>query len=285
MAKFTTVSDFIRREYRVSPRELSAKEERKLLKAFLEKGDEEARAVLIESHLFLIARIAASFRCQYMFLDLMQEGALGLRHAIKKFDLNRAERLSTYGSFWIRTYMRNFIRENGHTIKFLPWIVWHKRSHLLNLKQKAGIFHLLNDEQAEAFAKKLRVRKNALASLDRYISHQNILPLDVPLRAGEERSSPFVDLLESPEPSPENVLADNETARVCKEYVGKGMQDLSLRERDIITGRFLSSPQKTLEELGQKYGVSRERVRQVEQAALVKMRKRLPRAEILQAIC
>jgi len=246
---------------------LTADEEIKLSRR-IKKGDEQARKKMIQANLRLVINIAK--RYMYLgipFLDLIEEGNLGLMKAVEKFNPNKGFRFSTYAAWWIKQGITRSISEQGKMIRipvYMSDIItkWKKTKERLSQKLK----RLPTDEE---IAKKIKIPKDKIEQINFWMS-TSTSSLDAPI--GEDSEGQVSDLIEdqtqaAPDTGIERILD--------KERVDNLLEIMSEREREILDMRFGLADKRThtLAEVAKKLGVSRERIRQIEETALKKIRK------------
>jgi RNA polymerase primary sigma factor len=245
---------------------LTAEEEITLAKR-IEKGDEQARKKMIRSNLRLVINIAKRyFYLGIPFLDLIEEGNLGLMKAVDKFNPRRGFRFSTYGAWWIRQGIIRAIAQQGKMVR-LPVYVnelltkWKKTKERLTQKLK-------RPPTDEEIAKKLRVPREKIEEINLWLS-TNTSSLEAPI--GEEEENQILDLVEN-----DSVAAPDAAVEALfdKERLEKLMGNMNERERKVLDMRFGLPDGKThtLAEVAKKLGVSRERIRQIEEEAKKKLR-------------
>jgi RNA polymerase primary sigma factor len=245
---------------------LTAEEEVQLANR-IKKGDEQARKKMIRSNLRLVINIAKRyFHLGIPFLDLIEEGNLGLMKAVDKFNPKRGFRFSTYGAWWIRQGIIRAIAQQGKMVR-LPVYVnelltkWKKTKERLTQK-------LNRPPTDEEIAKKLHVSRDKIEEINLWLSTKTS-SLEAPI--GEEEENQILDLVEN-----DSVASPDAAVEVLfdKERVGNLMEKMSERERRVLDMRFGLDDGKThtLAEVAKKLGVSRERVRQIEEEALKKLR-------------
>ncbi|MBB3763641.1 RNA polymerase sigma factor RpoH [Sphingomicrobium lutaoense] len=262
---------------------LKPEEEFKLAKRWKDHGDTDAAAQLVNSHLRLVAKIAMGYRGYGLPVsELISEGNIGLMQGVKKFEPDRGFRLATYAMWWIRASIQEFILRSWSLVKMGTTAAQKKLFfNLRRMKNQIEAFEEgdLHPDDVAKIATELGVSEDEVVSMNRRMSMGGDSSLNSPLRTGDgEGESQWMDLLESEAPLQDEIIADDEEAQVRHELLVKAMDALNERERHILTERRLSEDPKTLEDLSQVYGVSRERIRQIEvrafeklQAALVKM--------------
>ena len=253
---------------------LSADEELLLAKNYLEKGESEAAHKLVTSHLRLVAKIAMQYRGYGLpVADLISEGNLGLMKAVKKFDTQRGCRLSTYAMWWIKASVTEYILRSWSLVKMGTMSAQKKLfSSLRKAKRKLNIIdaQTIDPEKTAKLAEQFSISEADITHLDRRITARD-LSLNAPVSNSEEDSMEFIDILEDDTPSPEVLVARTQETKFRQKYLKDAMFQLSERERHIFTERRLKEDPITLEKLGEHYGISRERVRQLENRAYTKV--------------
>ena len=253
---------------------LSADEELLLAKNYLEKGESEAAHKLVTSHLRLVAKIAMQYRGYGLpVADLISEGNLGLMKAVKKFDPQRGCRLSTYAMWWIKASVTEYILRSWSLVKMGTMSAQKKLFFSLRkAKRKLNIIdaQTIDPEKTAKLAEQFSISEADITHLDRRITARD-LSLNAPVSNSEEDSVEFIDILEDDTPSPEALVARTQETEFRQKYLKDAMVQLSERERHIFTERRLKEDPITLEKLGEHYGISRERVRQLENRAYTKV--------------
>ena len=253
---------------------LSADEELLLAKNYLEQGESEAAHKLVTSHLRLVAKIAMQYRGYGLpVADLISEGNLGLMKAVKKFDPERGCRLSTYAMWWIKASVTEYILRSWSLVKMGTMSAQKKLFFSLRkAKRKLNIIdaQTIDPEKTAKLAEQFSISEADITHLDRRITARD-LSLNAPVSNSEEDSMEFIDILEDDTPSPEVLVARTQETEFRQKYLKDAMFQLSERERHIFTERRLKEDPITLEKLGEHYGISRERVRQLENRAYTKV--------------
>ncbi len=251
---------------------LEAEEEYMLAKRWSEHGDYDAAHRLVTSHLRLVAKMAMKFRGYGLPMsDLVAEGNIGLMQAVKKFDPDKGFRLSTYAIWWIRAAIQEYILRSWSLVKVGSSAAQKKL--FFNLRRlKQGLQAVdsgdLRPEHVEAISQKLGVSEQDVVDMNRRMIASDQF-LDAPVR--DDSNSTYGDLMPSGEINQEDAVVEyQETSRKHGMLV-KAMSLLSPRERDVIRARRLQEPAATLEDLSQQFGVSRERIRQIEVRAMEKL--------------
>jgi RNA polymerase sigma-32 factor len=254
---------------------LAKDEEFMLAKAWQEHEDSEAAHRLVTSHLRLVAKIAMGYRGYGLPIgEVISEGNVGLMQAVKKFDPDRGFRLATYAMWWIRASIQEYILRSWSLVKMGTTAAQKKLFFNLR-KAKSEISALeegdMHPDQVRQIATKLGVLDEEVVSMNRRLSGGDA-SLNAPLRADGE--SEWQDwLVDDVTPSQEHMVAENEERSIRMSLLEEAMAELTDRERHILTERRLKDDPTTLEELASEYGVSRERVRQIEVRAFEKLQK------------
>ena len=253
---------------------LTPEQEYMLAKRFQEHGDNEAAAQLVTSHLRLVAKIAMGYRGYGLPVsELISEGNIGLMQGVKKFDPERGFRLATYAMWWIRASIQEFILRSWSLVKMGTTAAQKKLFfNLRKAKSQISAFEEgdLRPEHLSAIATKLGVSEEEVTNMNRRLGGD--ASLNAPLRADGE--SEWQDwLADDTAVSQETQLAEDEEKSIRRGLLEEAMQELTDREKHILTERRLKDDPVTLEELAGQYGVSRERVRQIEVRAFEKLQK------------
>jgi RNA polymerase sigma-32 factor len=264
---------------------LKHEEEYMLAKRYLDYGESEAAHKLVTSHLRLVAKIAMRFRGYGLpVADLISEGNIGLMKAVKKFEPDRGFRLSTYAQWWIRASVTEYILRSWSMVKLGTMAAQKKLFFSLRrAKRNLGIIDSsdLNPEQAEQLSEKFGLSATDIANMNNRMTVRD-LSLNAPLNT-EEDSIDFIDTLVDDGPSPEALAVDGQEADVRNALLRGAMSGLDKRERHIFIERRLKDDPLTLEALGKQYGVTRERIRQLENRAYGKVKKAVRNAVAAQA--
>ncbi len=262
---------------------LSAEEERELVFAWREQGDTRALHRLISAHARLPVSMARSFRGSAVgFDDLVQQGNLGLMRAAEKFDPENGARFSTYARWWIRAAMQEAAMRDMSLVRSLT-----------NARQKRLYFTLRRSfaeaeraaaargdrptqwEMCEAVAEDLDVTPTEVIEMLGRLGTSD-LSLDVPQAGEDEGGQTWLDRLEDDGPATEDVVLGGMEAARRRDWLLGALQSLPQREREIVVRRHLKDQPATLMELGEEMGISKERVRQLEERAFERMREQVP---------
>ncbi len=259
---------------------LSAEEEYSYANQYRQSGDVDAAHMLVTSHLRLVAKIAMKYKGYGLpMADLVSEGNIGLMKAVKKFEPERGFRLSTYAMWWIKAAITEYVLKSWSLVK-LGTVASQKKLFfsLRGIKSRLNILDggELTDGQANQISDATNVSVEHVKSMNRRLSSR-----DFSLNAtvsDEEGSSEYIDTLVDGGPTPELALSRSEQTSMRSEMLSNALSELPEREREIITERYLSDEPKTLEELGKVFGVSRERIRQLEARAFNKVKEAILQA-------
>ncbi|MDB5457847.1 MAG: polymerase, sigma 32 subunit, RpoH, partial [Caulobacter sp.] len=257
-------------------------EEFMLAQRWKEHQDSEAAHKMVTSHLRLVAKIAMGYRGYGLPLgEVISEGNVGLMQAVKKFEPDKGFRLATYAMWWIRASIQEYILRSWSLVKMGTTAAQKKLFfNLRKAKSQIAAFQEgdLHPDQVSAIATKLGVLDSEVISMNRRLSGPDA-SLNAPLRSDSE--SEWQDwLADDNQVSQETTLAESEEKGLRMGLLGEAMTELTDRERHILTERRLKDDPTTLEELASQYGVSRERVRQIEVRAFEKLQKSMREAAI-----
>ena len=255
---------------------LEAKEEYMLAKAWKNQGDVKAAHKLVTSHLRLVAKIASGYRGYGLPLsDLISEGNIGMMHAVKRFEPEKGFRLATYAMWWIKASIQEYILRSWSLVKIGTTAAQKKL--FFNLKKIKSKISAIEDgdltpDQVDKIATELSVPHKEVISMNRRISGSDY-SLNSPVT--DDSSGEWQDWLEDDTQNQEASFADTEEYLIKKNILSDSLGYLNERERDIISDRQLSENPLTLEELSKRYGVSRERIRQIEAKAFEKLQTKM----------
>ncbi|TQF76848.1 RNA polymerase sigma factor RpoH [Elioraea sp. Yellowstone] len=253
---------------------LSPEEEYALAKRWKEQGDLDAAHKLVTSHLRLVAKIAMGYRGYGLPVgELISEGNVGMMQAVKRFDPDRGFRLATYAMWWIRAAIQEYILHSWSLVKMGTTAAQKKL--FFNLRRLKGQMQAIDDgdlkpEQVAKIARALDVPEQDVVSMNRRLAAPDH-SLNAPVRA--ESEGEWQDWLVDEAETQEEALAESEDMGQRKALLEKALGTLNERERHIFIERRLKDEPTTLEELSQQYGISRERVRQIEVRAFEKVQK------------
>jgi RNA polymerase sigma-32 factor len=243
---------------------LTTEEELELARKQFEQGDIAAAHRLVTSNLRLVVKIANDFRqAQVNLLDLIQEGNYGLMQAVKKYNPYKGVKLSSYAAWWIRAYILKFIMDNKSQVKIGTTAA--QRKLFFNLRREMDKLLAAYDQiDTKLLAANLEVREKDVIDMQMRLNGPDY-SLDAPL-GGDEDSDGVTrgSLLANPGPSVEEVLVQDEIRHIFGEQLDSFRQTLKGRDLEIFRDRIMSENPVTLQEIGDRYGISRERARQIE---------------------
>lgn len=249
---------------------LTREEEQNLARQLREKGDLKAAYMLVVSNLRLVVKIAMEYQKSWVtnLMDLVQEGNIGLIQAVKKFDPLKGIRLSYYASFWIKAYILKYILDNWRLVKI--GTTQAQRRLFFNLqKEKARLTSQGFKTDPKYLAQILGVREKDILEMNERLA----LPeksLDAP--SVENYRYPIKDIISSPEVSIDQKLSDEEAKKRFQEKLKEFHKTLKGKERDIFENRIMAEEPETLQKIGGKYGITRERIRQLEEKLIKKLK-------------
>ena len=254
-----------------------------LARRWREKGDESALGELITAHIRLVVRIASKFRGYGLPVgDLIQEGNVGLLEAANRFDVERQVRFSTYATWWILAAIQEYVVRNASIVRIGTTPA--QKSLFFNLRRlRAQLTDnaraTMSDEERERIGRELGVSSAAVARMEAHLSHPDrSLNASISGDDGDEMQ----DLLADDSPSPEDIVRERHDFAARAAWLREAMADLTPRERQVITRRFLKEGKSTLAEIGESFGVTKERIRQIEGKALAKLKTILAERNDLQ---
>ncbi len=251
---------------------LSADEQHQLAVDYQKNPENLAAAArLVTANLRLVVKIAYEYRRAYKnMMDLIQEGNIGLMQAVKKYDPYRGVKLSSYAAWWIRAYMLRFILNNWRLVKL--GTTQAQRKLFFNLsKEKAKLLAMGIEPTDSEIAKRLNVAEAEVAEMDKRLARSDA-SLDASVGESDGRSVARVELMPAPGSTPEGLAEGAELSELLQERLGEFREKLSGKDVIIFDKRVIADEPLTLQELGDEFGVSRERVRQLEARLTGKLR-------------
>lgn len=256
---------------------LEEEEEYNLAKSWSEQGNVDAAHKLVTSHLKLVVKTAMGFRGYGLpLLELISEGNIGLMQAVKRFDPERGFRLSTYAIWWIKASIQEYILRSWSLVKIGTTSAQKKLFfNLKKMKKRISSTHegSLRPEEITSIANELNVAEQDVIEMDsRMIGHDHSLNELVSMEEGDSGSE-WIDYLEEPSHNQEILLLEDQEQRHKRLLLTNAMEKLNERERHIIHERRLKEIPATLDDLSQVYGISCERVRQIEARAMEKLQQ------------
>ena len=260
---------------------LEKQQEFMLAKSWREHGDSDAAHQLVTSHLRLVAKIAMGYRGYGLPMgELISEGNVGMMQAVKRFDPDRGFRLATYAMWWIKASIQEYILHSWSLVKIGTTAAQKKL--FFNLRRIKGEIQAMEEgdmkpENVKEIATRLNVPETEVISMNRRMAAFDN-SLNAPLRADSEGE--WQDWLVDDSESQETLLAESEELEKRRDLLHGALETLNDRERHILVERRLSEDPLTLEQLSQQFGISRERVRQIEVRAFEKLQKSMRTAAI-----
>ncbi len=250
---------------------LSRDEEHRLAVKYRSTGDPESAYRLVTSNLKLVVKIALIYQKVYRnLLDLIQEGNLGLIQAVKKFDPNRGTRLPTYAAWWIKAYILKFLLDNARMVKVGTTNTRRKILMHLN-REKRELEAKGITPTSQLLAQNLGVEEGEILEVEQAMRGPDI-SLDAPVR-NDDGDKPYIDTLNLMERSVDEKIAQGEFRALLEKKFKDFAASLSERERVILTERLIADDPQTLQQIADRYGISREAVRVAEKRLTAKIKK------------
>ncbi|HIF58706.1 MAG TPA: RNA polymerase sigma factor RpoH [Rhodospirillales bacterium] len=263
---------------------LTKGEEFMLAERYTKHDDSEAAHKLVTSHLRLVAKIAMQYRGYGLpVADLISEGNIGLMRAVKKFEPERGFRLSTYAMWWIKASVTEYVLKTWSMVKMGTMAAQKKLFFSLRkAKRRLEIIdnNEINPEQAKLLAQQFNLPEKDIIHMNGRMTIRD-QSLNAPVSREEEGSIEVQDTLADSGPSPEVIVANREETEIRSDFLKAALDELPERERDIFIERRLKDDPITLEKIGKGYGISRERVRQLENRAFEKVQKSIHEAAMI----
>jgi RNA polymerase sigma-32 factor len=253
---------------------LSSDDEHKLAVQYQKTEDREVAARLVTANLRLVVKIAYEYRRAYRnMMDLVQEGNIGLMQAVKRYDPYRGVKLSSYAAWWIRAYMLRFILNNWRLVKV--GTTQAQRKLFFNLNKEKARLNAMGIEPSHAeIAKRLNVAESEVTEMDRRLARADA-SLDATVNEADGRSTTRLELMPSSNATPDQIAEGSEFSELLQTQLEEFRKTLSGKDIDIFDKRVVADEPLTLQELGDQFGVSRERVRQLESRMMSKLREHL----------
>ncbi|CAB1069195.1 RNA polymerase sigma factor RpoH [Olavius algarvensis Delta 1 endosymbiont] len=250
---------------------LTREQEKELGIRVREQGDKDAAYRLVTSNLRLVVKIALEFQRVWMqnLLDLIQEGNIGLMQAVKKFDPYKNVKFSYYASFWIKAYILKFIMDNWRLVKIGTTQGQRKLFFKLK-KEKQKLIDMGFEPKPKLLSERLGVSEREIVDMDQRLDGWDV-SLDAPLK--EDSDTERIEFLSTSTESIEDQVSKKEIEVLLHNKIAEFRKKMSPREIEIFDLRIFSDNPVTLQEIGDRYGISRERVRQVEKNIIKKMRE------------
>lgn len=251
---------------------LPFEEEQKLAHRVRDKKDNRAAHTLVNAHLRLVVKVASGYRGYGLpMAEIIQEGNMGLMHAVMRFDPERGFRLSTYAMWWIKASIQEYILHSWSLVKIGTTAAQKKLFFNLR-KLKAQLQEMsenLSMDSADTIAQTLGVKTTEVLEMNQRMSNDQSLNVMI----GDDSESEWMDWLTDDSQTQEEVYSHGEIYSQRRQALNNAIQQLDERERAIVVARHLRDSARTLETLSQRYGISRERIRQLESRAMKKLEK------------
>lgn len=249
---------------------LEPEEEYDLAVRLFEEGDTQAAHRLVTSNLRLVVKIASDFqRSQINFLDLIQEGNFGLVQAVKRYNPYKGVKLSSYAAWWVRAYILKFLMDSKSQVRIGTTAA--QRKLFFNLrKQTEKLLAEYDHVDTKLLAAALDVKEKDVIEMQQRLAASDV-SLDSPL-SDDPKSPTQGDVLAKDEPRIDDVLADEQIQKVFSEHLQEFRATLKGRDLEVFDTRMMAESPLTLQEIGDKYGITRERARQIETNILKKLK-------------
>tara|TARA_B100001175_G_scaffold317555_1_gene334938 strand:+ start:1759 stop:2649 length:891 start_codon:yes stop_codon:yes gene_type:complete len=251
---------------------LSREEEAKYAQEYRDSGDLQSARKLITANLKFVVKIAMEYRNYGLnLMDVIQEGNLGLMQAVTKFDPTKRYRLISYGVWWIRAYIQNFIMKNWSLVKI--GTTQGQRKLFYKIRSAKSLYNSGNlslEEYYQKLSMDLKVSIKEIKEMDQRMGGKDY-SLDEEIKSEEKQTR--IEFLPSGADSQEDIVIESQQRKELESSLKEAIETLNERESFIIKNRLLSDQQVTLEKLGKKFKISRERVRQIEKTAIKKIKK------------
>lgn len=248
---------------------LSEEQEKALTKALFETGDVEVAKKLVVSNLRLVVKIAMEYKTAWQnTMDLIQEGNIGLMKAVSKYDPHKGAKLSYYSSWWIRSYILKFILDNFRLVK-IGTTNEQKKLFFNLMKEKSRLEAQGIKADTKTIAENLDVSEKAVITMDQRLdpAKGGEFSIDSPI-GNEGEGGTFAQFLEDDSPTPEDIVDEGLSLEILNEHLVEFVDSLKERDKDIFKKRLLSEVPPSLQSIANEYGISRERVRQIEERLL-----------------
>ncbi len=244
---------------------LSEEQEKGLTKALAETGNVEVAKKLVLHNLRLVVKIAMEYKTAWQnVMDLIQEGNVGLMKAVSKYDPSKGAKLSYYASWWIKSYILKFILDNFRMVK-IGTTNEQKKLFFNLMKEKSRLEAQGIKPDSKAISESLGVSEKAVLTMEQRLGPgSSDLSIDAPIDASNSAGSSFVDILPDEGMGPEEMISNLQSLEILKGHLKEFVAALKPRDRDIFKKRLLSEVPQSLQSIAEDYGVSRERIRQIE---------------------
>ncbi len=261
---------------------LTREEEQVLSREFIETGDEEIERKLVNANLRLVVKLALEYQsARASLLDLIQEGNVGLIHAVRKFDPDKGIRLASYAQWWIRAYVLKYLMDNHKLVKVGTTQAQRKLFYNLK-KERSKLKRQGLVPTPTLLARALAVRESDVVEMTARLAGRES-SIDAPLQDGEKGT--LADLIPAEGPGIDDAIAMNEERQILHDHLAEFSRSLEGRDATIWNRRIVAEDPDTLQQLGEHFGVSRERARQLEARIKMKLTKFLgEREDLIEAL-
>ncbi len=251
---------------------LTEEQEKALTKALAETGSVDAAKKLVMGNLRLVVKIAMEYRTAWQnTMDLIQEGNIGLMKAVSKYDAQKGAKLSYYASWWIRSYILKYILDNFRLVK-IGTTNDQKKLFFNLMKEKARLEAQGITPDSKTLSENLGVSEKAVITMDARLDPQSGGEISIDTPVGEGEKGTFAQFLEDSADGPEDIVSAQQSMEILQEHLQEFIQDLKERDRDIFKKRLLSEVPPSLQSIADEYGVSRERIRQIEERLMSQLK-------------
>ncbi len=251
---------------------LSREEEAELVKKLQDTGDIEVARKLVMANLRVVVKIATEYKSAYKnVVDLIQEGNMGLMKAVSKYNPDKGAKLSYYASWWIKSYILKFILDNFRLIKIGTTAEQKKLFYNL-MREKERLMNQGIEPEIKLLSENLGVSEKSVEEMNHRLSSRGAeMSIDTPINE-ESGSGSLSDFIDSGEEGLDEALAHQQGLKLLEENLGEFLNDLKERDKEIFKKRLLSEVPPSLQSIANDYGVSRERIRQIEARLLDKLK-------------
>ncbi|MFL5783685.1 MAG: RNA polymerase factor sigma-32 [Bacteriovoracaceae bacterium] len=250
---------------------LTPEEEKELTAELLRTGDIEVAKKLVLANLRLVVKIAFEYRnATKNIMDLIQEGNIGLMKAVSKYDPSKGAKLSYYASWWIRSYILKYILDNFRLVKIGTTQEQKKLFYNL-MREKQRLMSMGIAPDVKLLSENLGVSEKSVIEMDQRLGNGQEVSLDTPIDEDSGRQT-LADLIGDESDSPEDMLEGIQNLEILKEHLGEFIKGLKPRDQEIFQKRLLSEIPESLQSIADQYGVSRERIRQVEERLIEQLK-------------
>ncbi|MBF0106645.1 MAG: RNA polymerase factor sigma-32 [Deltaproteobacteria bacterium] len=248
---------------------LSPEEEKEIAEHYQKHQDKESAQKLVLANLRLVVKIAIEYRSAYYnILDLIQEGNLGLLRAVQKYDVDRGVRFTSYAAWWVRAYILKFILDNFRLVR-IGTTQAQKKLFFNLIQEKEKIEKMGIAATSEMISKKLDVKEHEVIEMQKRLGNRE-MELDAPRKNFEGALN--MDFISTEDKKADEQVETSELKEILLTNLKEFTASLSEKERNIFSKRLFNEVPKTLQEIADQYGITRERIRQIENRVITKMR-------------